>query len=177
MSNGAKIRGANPLTTEQLVINNIAIEQKQATLRKVLDSSSYKDSTGALHDELKANLDFDGYESFCYALITAIDEADLSFDGCLKLLKQHFSMLIDESICKREHFYRLLNGSILHMQAMLTQILYEAFDEKDGIADFKVALTYYREFLQNSIAHYREKVFVPHYYDPEYLKKLSKFKC
>ena len=176
MSDGAFIRGVQPLPLEEANIDNTPVEQKKSALRALLAASSYQDSTGKLYQELRDNLDFDGFDNFCSELITAIDQADCSFDGCLKLLKQHFSMLIDETICQKDLFYNLLNGSVLHMQAMLTRILYEAFDESDALEDFKRALVYYREFLQASMSHYRNHALTPHYYDPSHLVKLDKSK-
>lgn len=176
MSDGAMIRGAKPLNLNQVEINNSAILQKKASLRKLVGASSYHDVTGQLYEELAGSLDFNGFESFCLKLITAIEETEDSFDGYLKLLKRHFTMLIDESICEKEHYYRLLSGSVLHMQAMLTQILYEAFNEKDALDDFKQAVIFYKEFLRDTITYYRDNALTPHYYNAGYLIRLEKSK-
>jgi hypothetical protein len=76
----------------------------------------------------------------------------------------------------KRHLSLLINGSILHMQAMLTRLLYEAKDEAVALTDFKAGLQYYLEFLQEAPEMYRQ-----HYKEPlnrvtEHLEALRKAK-
>lgn len=164
LSDGALIEGAEPVKAHTLAFTHRDIDDKRLILRNLVQHSSYQDS-GALYEELVNSLDFNGFEEFCLKLVTAIDELEQDLEGCLDLIKSHFLMLVDKSVCVHDHFYYLLDGTIAHIQAMLTRIIYEAADEQDGIADFKEALTFYRQFLIDAIEHYRTNALRPHYYE------------
>ncbi|WP_448552031.1 motility associated factor glycosyltransferase family protein [Thalassotalea montiporae] len=173
LSDGALIKGAQPLRVEVAEIKTDIIEEKRKQLKALVTDSTYLDD-GSYYQELAGELDTQGYEEFCLLLIKAIDELDDSFEGCLKLLKQHFMLLIDEDLCNREIFYYLLKGSVLHMQAMLIRLLYEAVEEADAIEDFKQALAHYREFLAKTIIYYKENALKPHYYETNWFAPLTK---
>ncbi|WP_258872748.1 motility associated factor glycosyltransferase family protein [Thalassotalea euphylliae] len=164
LSDGVLIQGAKPIAPDLLTFHHDAIDNKQSKLRELVKTCSYQDS-GKLFNELSNNLDFAGFEDLCLALVRTIDELNYHFEDCLDLIKRHYLMLIDEKICLRDHFYYLLEGSMMHIQAMLTRILYEAVDEGDAIEDFREALSSYREFLLDAISYYKKNALTPLYHE------------
>lgn len=175
LSDGALIKGATPLLPSNMTLKREPIVDKSLKLRELISNACYQDD-GALYDELSGELDFSGYEKFCRLLISSIDEVDKDFESYLLLLKSHFLMLIDDKLCPRDVFYYLLKGSVLHIQAMLTRIIYEAVDERDALDDFNVGLSHYRDFLTSSIKYYKENALKPHYYETDWFDAVKNSK-
>ena len=69
--------------------------------------------------------------------------------------------------------YSLLQGTIMHMQVVLTQLLYEPEDEKEAVDVFNKGLLFYREFLRLAPKYYRDQAENAHYIvDSNWIVKL-----
>ncbi|MBO9489061.1 motility associated factor glycosyltransferase family protein [Endozoicomonas sp. G2_1] len=174
LSDGAKIKGCQPLKAEALEITLPKLLDKQLQISELFTKASYVDD-GTLALELIELLDFDGYEQLCHLMINTIQEKFANTEQCLHFLKRQTQILYDSDTCRYDHFYFLLKGSVMHMQAMLVRVLYEAFDEKVAMDDFNEAVSYYKSFLLHSIEYYRENAIEPHYCGSEWFKPLTKF--
>ncbi|WP_181901696.1 motility associated factor glycosyltransferase family protein [Thalassotalea euphylliae] len=172
LSDGALIKGAVPTPSDTVTFNAGVIENKKEQLCSIMANCSHAGEE-PLFEELANDLDYDGYEAFCLALIDAIDNLERNSEAYLELLKQHFLMLIDDKVCLRNHHYQTLKGTVLHVQAMLARILFEAVDEQDALDDFALAAMYYKQFLKDSISYYKENALKPHYYDTKWLAPLE----
>ena len=174
MSDGAKIKGCEPLKAEEFstVLDNVG--NKKTLLAELFSQAGYQDN-GSLLNELVDSLDFDGYASFCKKLIHTMDKPVSSIVEASRLIKSHTNMLRDVEVCEHDHFYQLLKGSIMHIQAMLTRVIYEAYLEQDAIDDFNSSLHIYQEFLRDSVKYYRDNALKPHYCDTDWFKPLTKF--
>jgi len=74
-----------------------------------------------------------------------------------------------------EHAHALLIGTILHMQVVLTQLLYSSSDEKTGVETFNEGLVFYCEFIEKASVYYRENAEQAHYIiDCDWIQKLRK---
>jgi hypothetical protein len=106
-----------------------------------------------------------------------IDDLDLPIDTMedgVQRLRSQSHIVREVEVSGRRHLSLLINGSVLHMQAMLVRLLYEAADESVALADFKAGLVHYREFLQEAPAIYLAHYKTPMYRETSHLEALRK---
>jgi len=177
LSDGVLVAGSVP--TEQKVLAEklslISKFDKKALIDRAYELASYHDD-GELYDRLVASVDLDDFEELCQWLSDDISGEINDIEKAITKIRAQTHIIREVEISGKRHLSLLINGSILHMQAMLTRLLYEAKNESVALSDFKIALQYYLEFLKEAPAVYREHYKEPLERDTEHLEALRKIK-
>jgi hypothetical protein len=175
ISDGVFIKGALALSQKQLIDKLALLENidKTKLVDRAYELSAYHDD-GQLYQLLDASVDTQCFSDMCQWLIDDLDlPIDTMEDGVQRLRSQ--SHIVREvEVSGRRHLSLLINGSVLHMQAMLVRLLFEAADESVALADFKAGLVHYREFLQEAPAIYLAHYKTPMYRETSHLEALRK---
>lgn len=180
LSDGVQIRGAAPLFKEKLVAHlghvssNISSNDKQAKLDELIQKAIHLDPDNTIGKQVESQLDFAGFKVLCDTLIKAIDMPTDNLKAGLHMLEQHTNIIRDETLCPSENFYLLMQGTVLHMQAMLMRLLYEAVDEKVAIDKFNEGKQHYKAFLQEAPQYYINNADVPHEMYSDFFKPLHR---
>jgi len=177
LSDGVLVAGSAP--TEQKVLaeklslsNNL---DKKALVDRAYELASYHDD-GELYQRLVASADLDDFDALCQWLIDDISGDINGMAEAIAKIRAQTHIVREVEISGKRHLSLLINGSILHMQAMLTRLLYEAKNESIALSDFKIGLTHYLEFLEEAPALYRQHYKEPLKRETEHLEALRKVK-
>lgn len=177
LSDGVLVKGSLP--TEQREFSEKLSKLNELDKKGIVDRAyklaEYHDD-GQLYDRLVASADLTGFEELCQWLIDDISGDIDSMQEAIKKVRAQSHIVREVEISGKRHLSVLINGSILHMQAMLTRLLYEAKNEDVALGDFKAALQYYLEFLKEAPALYRQHYKEPINRETEHLEALRKTK-
>ncbi len=171
LSDGAYVNGSEPLKSEQaaLKFNNQTTLNKMEVVSLLIKEASHEDPNKKLSQRLSKSLDYQYFDDVCQRLDTLNDQKVSSFEQAAALLLNNTIILSSLT----ELAYSLLQGTIMHMQVVLTQLLYEPVDEIDGVNAFNKGLVFYREFLQIAPEYYRNQAEKAHYIiDANWIVKL-----
>lgn len=171
LSDGAKVSGSQPLTIIELE-NKFTLHQeikKTEIIDNVYVNSVYLDKNGELFNRLVLDLDYQFFDDVCDRLLKLLDIPVTSFNGAIEMLSNTTILLRLSS----EHIHDLLNGTLMHIQVTLNQLLYAGADEAEAIDLFCQGMAFYREFLLLAPKHYREHAEQAHFIeDCKWIRKL-----
>jgi len=175
LSDGVYIKGAEPLYQEKLaeVAGFKQIADKTEQIEAIVKANILSNNQ-ALHSELATRLEFEGFEYVCQLISDELAKEQTSFNACLKVLKDIFHILTTEQKCPRYYHYLLLEGSIMHIQAVMVNILYEGLTEEESVTRFNEAKKYYIEFIEYLPKYYQENALIPHYCETDWFEPLKK---
>jgi hypothetical protein len=175
VSDGVLVKGALPLPQQQLVelLASVNTIDKVALVDKAYQLSAYHDD-GELYQMLDASVDTQGFADMCQWLIDDLALPIDTMEDAVKRLRSQSHIVREVELAGNRHLSLLINGSVLHMQAMLVRLLYESADETIALADFKAGLVHYQEFLQEAPDVYREQYKTPMNRETEHLAALRK---
>ena len=161
LCDGALIEGSIPLHVEDLgeFFPEGQLIDKQEFLENLYRHSAFHDDDGELKRRLTNDLDYQLFDDVCHKLIELNREKVNTF-------KEATTLLINNTTLIRtfpQHIHDLINGSIMQIQVVLTQLLYHPTDVDEGIIAFKKGLVIYCEFLSLAAKYYREQAENPHY--------------
>jgi len=171
LSDGAYVTGSKPLKSEQIpsLFNDKIRLNKVDIMNKIYQKSSYDDPNKKLLKRLSTALDYQYFDDVCQRLDTLNDQEVSSFEQAAALLLNNTIILSSLT----ELAYSLIQGTIMHMQVVLTQLLYEPETEEEAVNVFNKALVFYREFLRIAPKYYREQAENVHYIiDANWIVKL-----
>jgi hypothetical protein len=175
LSDGVLVKGSLP-TRQNTLAEKLALAaqvDKQSLVDKAYDLASYHDD-GGLYQRLVAAADLDDFEQLCQWLIDDISADINSMAEAIAKVRSQTHIVREVEISGKRHLSLLISGSILHMQAMLTRLLYEAKSEDIALSDFNTALKYYLEFLNEAPAVYRQHYKEPLSRETEHMQALRK---
>jgi len=154
LNDGAKIIGSKPMVAQELstLFEGYPQIEKEKLVDHLYSNSIHHDVDARLYKSLVNDLDYHNFSSVSKTLIDLLDAPINSFQDAVDLL---FNNTI-ELRSTTEHIHDLLIGTVMHFQVTLTQLLYDADDEKTGLKSFKEALIYYRKFLEKAPVYYEE---------------------
>lgn len=160
LSDGTAITGCTPMTKDNfdLLFNEQPELDKKASMNKLLDQSFYTDD-GTLLSRLVSNLDYQYFDDVCQRLITLNINPVATF-------KEAKTLLLNNTIVLNaltEHVHSLLQGTIMHMQVVLVQLLYASPDEISAVKAFNKGMIHYCEFIEKAVKYYRENAEKAHY--------------
>lgn len=170
LSDGAVIKGSEPLTVESLgvIFDKHTSLEKETLLEETITKNGYVDE-GMLFERLVADLDYQYFEEVCHRLLQLNSQKVSSFNEASVLLLNNTIMLNTLT----EHAHALLQGSVMHMQVVLTQLLYSSPTERDGINNFNQGIKFYCEFIEKAISYYKENAEQAHFIqDSQWIVKL-----
>jgi len=164
LSDGVYVEGLKPLKSTELtpILENAVEFDKADLVDKAYNLAAYFDH-GELYQRLDEKMDIEGFAELCEWLIDSIDEEISSEKSAIDMLRKQSHIIREVELSGKRHLSLLINGSVLHIQAMLVRLLHEAEDESIALTDFKAGLALYREFLVEAPG-----VFKQHYKDPMY---------
>ena len=170
VSDGAVIKGAKPLPKESLaeVFKPAASIDKSSLVHKITQDSIYTDDA-SMFNRLVIDLDYQYFDDVCQRLLGLNTPSVETFKEASDLLLQNSIVLASLT----EHASFLLQGTVMHMQVVLTQLLYSLPDDKSSIELFNEGMVFYCQFLQRAPKYYRENAEQAHYFrDCEFILKL-----
>lgn len=170
LSDGAAIRGARPLHNEALaeVLEHAESIDKVSLVNQITRNSTYLDDS-SLFNRLVIDLDYQYFDDVCQRFLGLNTPPVETFKQASDLLLQNSIALSSLT----EHASFLLQGTVMHMQVVLTQLLYSLPDNKSSIELFNEGMVFYCQFLQKAPKYYRENAEQAHYFrDCEFILKL-----
>ena len=170
LSDGVAIVGATPMNIDTLqgIFTHATPLDKGNIVNKVTTKNVYTDDL-SLFNRLVTDLDYQYFDDVCQRLLGLNTPAVETFKQATDLLLKNTVVL--GALTKHVSF--LLQGTIMHVQVILTQLLYSAADEKHGIDAFNQGMVFYCQFLQKAPKHYRENAEQAHYVrDCQFIVKL-----
>ena len=171
LSDGALVKGSIPTSTNELILffDDKKILNKTTLVNEVYENSIYEDDNLSLYQRLTNNLDYELFETICSKLISINEQPLNNINEAADLLLMNTDLVRKSN----QHINDLIMGSIMHIQVTLTQLLYGACTEEEGLTLFKKGLALYREFLAIAPSYYRENAENPHYInDSKWIVKL-----
>ncbi len=161
LSDGALIKGSIPLDV-QLLGDNLPAStsiDKSNCVEALYRNSAFHDEDGELMRRISNDLDYELFDEFCEKLIALNTLPVNSFKEATILLMKNTTFIRSFS----QNIYELINGTIMQMQVVLTQFLYNADTEDEAVILFNQSIVVYREFLSLAAKYYREQAETPHY--------------
>jgi hypothetical protein len=171
LSDGAAIKGSFPLSIEALGIafDKYAVLDKTELLNKAVERNAYVDEEDALFNRLVADLDYQYFDEVCQRLLQLNSRTVCSFKEASVLLLNNTIVLNTLT----EHAHALLQGTIMHMQVVLTQLLYGSVSEPCAVENFNKGMIFYCQFIEKARSYYRENAEQAHYIkDAKWIVKL-----
>lgn len=170
LSDGAAIKGtkAQSLESFNAALNAYPNITKKPLLHKALKDNVYCDDQ-ALYNRLVTDLDYQYFDDVCQRLLK-LNRKEASS------IKEASVLLLNNTIVLNtltEHAHALLQGTIMHMQVVLTQLLYSSKNEKSAIENFNQGMVFYCQFIEKASVYYRENAEKSHYIvDSQWIVKL-----
>jgi hypothetical protein len=170
LSDGAFIKGTVPL---QISILEARLESKvhidKATIIDKLNQCSVYKDDGSLYNRLLSDLDYQYFDEVCQKLTYLNMNQVETFDEATALLLNN-TLLINGLT---EHASSLLTGSVMHMQVVLTQLLYGSASINDAVEQFNEGMRFYREFIIEAADYYKNNAEKAHFInDSKWIVKL-----
>lgn len=170
LSDGASIKGSVPLSVKsfEITFDNYAQLDKKRLLDKAIRESVYVDDS-ALYNRLVADLDYQYFDDVCQRLLELNGRTVCSFKEATVLLLNNTIMLNTLT----EHVHALLQGTIMHMQVVLTQLLYGSTSEISALDNFNKGMVFYCQFIDKAMGYYKSNAEQAHYIeDCQWIVKL-----
>ena len=177
LSDGVLVKGSIPMLQNTLAekLTIAANLDKKLLVDRAYNLASYHDD-GELYQRLVVGADLDDFEELCHWLIEDISNDISTIAEAIAKVRAQSHIVREVEVSGKRHLSLLISGSILHMQAMLTRLLYEAKSEDIALSDFKSGLQYYLEFLREAPEVYRQHYKEPLSRETEHMKALRKEK-
>lgn len=172
LSDGAVIKGSIPLNIDTLKVrlNKTEYIDKKIFLEKVIEKNIYIDDS-ALFNRLVSDLDYQYFDDVCQRLLELNSLTVCSFKEATALLLNNTIILNTLT----EHAHALLTGTIMHMQVVLTQLLYGSVNENIAIENFNKGMVFYCQFIVKASVYYRDNAEHPHTFkNSKFIMKLRK---
>ena len=160
LSDGAKIQNAKPAKSIDLSHKN-DIDKKQL-VDDAYTQSAWLDEDHALYQRVIEKVDCKKLEEICQNLSDIIDKPVDSIAEGVKMIREQSRAAAELETGEFTNFSLLLDGTLLHYQAMLMRTLYEARDESVAVDDFNQAKKHFQNFFQEAPVYYKENYLVPH---------------
>ncbi|QBG35224.1 6-hydroxymethylpterin diphosphokinase MptE-like protein [Litorilituus sediminis] len=160
LSDGAKIAHAQPARTIELTER--ASIDKASLVDDIYHHSAWFDKDYALYQRVIDKVDVAKFKEICQQLADIIAKPITSVAQGVEMLRKQSLEAAKLEVGPYTHFSLLLDGTLLHYQAMLTRILYEASDEDTAIKDFNEAVVHYQNLLAEAPSYYQENYLTPH---------------
>ncbi|MFT7005689.1 MAG: hypothetical protein ACJAXJ_000188 [Colwellia sp.] len=174
LSDGAAIKGSVPMKVNLLegtLDKNLHID-KAEVIDKVSQDSGYVDND-ILFERLVTDLDYQYFDDVCQRLITLNIEPVNNFSEATALLLNN--TVVMEALT--EHAHSLLIGTIMHMQVVLTQLLYGSANIDIAVENFNKGMVFYCQFIAKAANYYKDNAEHPHYIkDCQWIEKLKNSK-
>jgi hypothetical protein len=170
LSDGAAIKGSVSMKInllESTLDKNFYID-KAKVINKISRCSVYDDD-GSLYRRLASDLDYQYFDDACQKLTILNKDPVKNFEEATALLLNN-TVITSELT---DHAYCLLIGTIMHIQVMLTQLLYGSRNTEMAIERFNKGMVFYNQFLQQAPQYYRENAEHAHAFkDSKFIVKL-----
>lgn len=171
LSDGANIPGTTPMSADLLTMKlsgQVSVNKKEI-VNTVINQVGYFDENSELHSRLLQDLDYQYFDVVCQDLIALNSIPVNTFKEATTRLLDITKMLNGVT----EHMYLLLVGTTMHIQVILTHILYSSDDEELGLEGFNKGLLLYCEFLEKAMLYYRKNAEQAHFIqDSQWIVKL-----
>lgn len=175
VSDGVYVEGLQPekLSILDEKFNSANVINKTSLVDKAYQQAAYFDN-GELYQRLDLAIDTSGFAELCEWLIDTLDVDITTEREAIALLRQQTHIVREVELKGKRHLSLLINGSILHMQAMLVRLLHEAKDKTVALSDFKAGLVFYKEFLEEAPAIFKKDYAEPQHNETIHLEPLRK---
>ncbi|WP_259337900.1 6-hydroxymethylpterin diphosphokinase MptE-like protein [Colwellia sp. RSH04] len=153
-SDGARIEGAIPVRSSDIILGNDAATKEQV-INFVKENSFKKPNLEASLADL---LSFDVFEQICNTMIEILEQPINDREDALKNIIDHLRYLMSFRTGEEYlHLYLILEGEALYINSVLISLLFNFGDDKNIIPYFKEALEHWISFLKVAPEQYRER--------------------
>lgn len=159
LSDGAKIKGA--ITLKEVNFLEKDTLNKAEHLDDVYASARWQDNNKALYYRLLDKAAPKQVFDVCNKLKKILDDDINTIQEGVDMLRAQTRLCIKLSSTGYAHVVSLFDGTLLHYQAMLTRILYEAEEIHLAINDFNKAKVYFCKFLIEAPDFYKANYNLP----------------
>lgn len=170
LSDGAKVEGSLPLSADSfdMRFNEFLAFDKNNLINNIIESSVYIDDN-SLFNRLVDDLDYQYFDDVCNRLLKLNTVKVNSFKEASVLLLNNTIMLNTLT----EHVHALLQGTLMHMQVVLTQLLYGSPCKTSAVDNFNKGMVFYCQFIEKAIGYYRDNAEQAHFIeDCQWIVKL-----
>ncbi len=151
-SNGAKINGATPLLSEDIIL-----EETQVTKPQV--SSYVKNELFYIPDadfDLEDFLDFEGFDKLCATLIEILEPEVSNRSEAFDQVLRHIQLLVSIKETQFSHHYMVLEGEALYLNSIIINMLYNYGNETEVLPYYQNIKGVWCDFLTKAPELYRQ---------------------
>ena len=94
-------------------------------------------------------------------LVELLEETPKTRKQCVLLLREQIKRLQDINTSKEVVNFALIKGSLIYTQSIMIGLIYQGQTESQSVDDFKKAMVVYKEFLLDSVNHFKKNAFIP----------------
>jgi hypothetical protein len=171
LSDGALIPGSIPKKVNELasLFELKVVLEKNKLVSQTYANAIHEDKDLLLYNRLVDNLDYALFDDTCERLITLNKSSVETIREASDLLLMNTDLIRKTN----DHIHDLLIGTVMHIQVILTQLLYEASNDQESLELFNKGLAIYRDFLAVAPVYYRDNAENAHYVlDCQWIVKL-----
>ena len=152
-SNGAKIEGAYPLHSKDIVLQ---VEQDKSQVIDYIKQQLFIPvDTEVDHKEL---LDFEAFEHICKTMVEILDTEVSNRGEALDTLMESLRYLYSfKAETRYLHLFLLIEGEALYVTSTLLGGLYNFGDDEEVIPYYMALLEHWKSFLRSAPTMYRER--------------------
>lgn len=152
-SNGAKIEGAYPLRSDNIILSSQ--QDKKAAIQYIKENCF---TPVERNFDYQALLDFEAFERMCNTMLEFLD-VDITnrgeaLDSLMTSLRFLFSFKNENRYL---HLFLLLEGEAQYVTSILLAGLYNFGDDEEVIPHYTALLEHWKQFLRDAPALYRER--------------------
>lgn len=154
-SNGAKIKGAIPLKSEDIFLENTQIDKHEVI--EFIKSTKFSAPYDA--EKVESYLQYNEFEEFCSTFANILKE-DVStrgdaLDALLKSIRYLYSF---KDNAKYLNIFLMMEGETLYTTALLISLLYNFGDEEQIMPYYLKALQHWIEFIDSAPEYYKANI-------------------
>ncbi|PAY01270.1 hypothetical protein CKO50_11125 [Pseudoalteromonas sp. HM-SA03] len=151
-SGGAKIEGALPLHSSDLIIENQSVSRFDV-VEYVKNSLFYIPDTDF---KIEKHLDFEGFEKLCETLIDILSEPVNSRTEAYEQVIKQVHLLISLKETQFSHHYMVLEGEALYLNSIIINMLFNYGSSQSVLPYYQELKGVWCDFLASAPKLYRE---------------------
>ncbi len=170
LCDGAVIKGSIPFTIESFDsrFTACATIDKKPLISRLIEKTTYIDDE-SLFQRLVTDLDYQYFDDVCERFVEFNTVPVNNFKEATVLLLNNTILLNTLT----DHAHSLLQGTVMHMQVVLTQLLYGSSNQDTAVENFNKGMVFYCQFIAKAASYYKDNAEQAHYIqDSQWIVKL-----
>ncbi|WP_404338871.1 6-hydroxymethylpterin diphosphokinase MptE-like protein [Pseudoalteromonas mariniglutinosa] len=151
-SNGAKINGATPLLSEDIIFEKMNINKKQVISYIKNELFYVPDSDFDLEDFL----DFENFEKLCVTLVEVLEDEVTTREEAFEQILKHIQLLVSLKETRFGHHYMVLEGEALYLNSIIINMLFNYGNDTEILPYYQNVKKIWCDFLSQAPELYRQ---------------------